>query len=494
MRLSRTIVACSLACCFALTPCAGFTTSEPAAAPVGNVSVWVTSPDRDQLLAQHPDIAFEDDGPTATPSNVQVDPGQRFQEIDGFGGALTDSSAWLISTGLSAEMHRRVMHDLFDPQAGIGLSYVRIAIGASDFAREHYTYDDLTSGQTDPGLAGFSIEHDRAYIVPVLKEALVLNPRLHILASPWSPPAWMKLPPTLFGGTLNPAWYATYADYLIRFIRAYEHEGIPIAAITVQNEPHYATPDYPGMYLDAPAATTFVRDYLGPAFVRAGLTTQILVWDHDWDEPDYPLSVLGDPGARAYVAGSAFHCYNGESTSQTEVHDAYPDKDIYLTECSGYDPVEFGADLSRVVRDVIIGGTRNWARAVLLWNLVLDPHDGPHTGGCTSCTPLITVGGPTQVSYGPEYYALGHVSRFVLPGARRIEATSNDPGLDIAAFVNVDASIVLLAQNTDLAERSVVVRCGTQRFATILAAGALGSFIWPGAACPPGTRSATPAS
>jgi glucosylceramidase len=243
------------------------------------------------------------------------------------------------------------------------------------------------------------------------------------------------------------------------------------------------------MYLDAPAATTFVRDYLGPAFVRAGLTTQILVWDHDWDEPDYPLSVLGDPTARAYVAGSAFHCYNGESTSQTQVHAAYPDKDIYLTECSGYDPIEFGADLSRVIGDVIIGGTRNWARAVLLWNLALDPHYGPHTGGCTTCTPLITVAGPTQVTYGPEYYALGHVSRFVLPGAHRIEAAGDDPGLDMAAFLNRDNSIVLLAHNADLAERSFVVQCGTHRFATRLAAGAVGSFTWSGAACldAPGT-------
>jgi len=474
-------LATMLAAWFVLASGSGFAAVKPAPASVGDVSAWVTSPDRAQLLAQQANIAFEDDGPTAAPPDVQVDPGQRFQEIDGFGGALTDSSAWLISAVLSAEMHRRVMHDLFDPEAGIGLSYVRVAIGASDFAREHYTYDDLTAGQTDPGLVGFSIDHDRAYIVPLLKEALGLNPRLRILASPWSPPAWMKTPPTLFGGTLNPAWYATYADYLIRFIRAYEHEGIPITAVTVQNEPHYATPDYPGMYIDAAAETTFVRDYLGPALARAGLTTHILVWDHDWDEPDYPLSVLDDPGARAFIAGSAFHCYNGQSISQTEVHAAYPDKAIYLTECSGYDPIEFGADLSRVVRDVVIGGTRNWARAVLLWNLVLDPQYGPHTGGCTTCIPLITVAGPTQVTYGPEYYALGHVSRFVLPGAHRIEAAGNDAALDIAAFLNPDNSVVLLVHNADVVERSFVVQCGPHRFATRLASGAVGSFTWSGA-------------
>jgi glucosylceramidase len=473
MKLATIVLAVCLASCIGLPPRPGVAESE------GDVSVWVTSADRAQLLAQQPDIAFEDAGRAA----VKIDPTQRFQEIDGFGGALTDASAWLISNVLSAETHRRVMRDLFDPQDGIGLSYVRIAIGASDFAREHYTYDDLTNGQTDPRLARFSIEHDRAYIIPLLKEARALNPRLRVLASPWSPPAWMKLPPTLFGGTLDPAWYATYADYFIRFIQAYEREGIPIATITVQNEPHYATPDYPGMYMDAPAQTTFVRNYLGPAVVRAGLSTQILAWDHDWDTPDYPLAVLGDPGARAYVAGSAFHCYNGESTSQTEVHVAYPDKDIYLTECSGYDPIEFDADLSRVVRDVVIGGTRNWARAILLWNLVLDPSYGPHSGGCTTCTPLITVAGPTQVNYGAEYYALGHVSRFVKPGAFRIEAASVDPEPDVAAFVNVDNSVVLLAHNADPVDRSFVVQCGTRRFTTQLAAGVVGSFTWSGAAC-----------
>src|SRR5439155_1054850 len=229
------------------------------------------------------------------------------------------------------------------------------------------------------------------------------------------------------------------------------------------------------------AQTTFVRDYLGPAFVRARLTTQILVWDHDWDTPEYPLSVLGDPGARDYIAGSAFHCYNGESTSQTEVHAAYPDKDIYLSECSGYGPIGFDADLARVARDIIIGGTRNWARAVLLWNLVLDPAYGPHIGGCTTCTPLITVAGPTQVTYGPEYYALGHVSRFVKPGAHRIEVSGDDPELDVAAFVNLDNSVVLLAHNADVDERSFVVQCGTRRFAARLAPGALGSFNWSGA-------------
>jgi glucosylceramidase len=484
MKLVTILVAGCLAWCLSLAPEPAFAASE------GDVSVWVTSPDRTQLLVQQADIAFEDSGRAAGSPGVQVDPGQRFQEIEGFGGALTDSSAWLISTVLSSEMHRRVMRDLFDPQGGIGLSYVRVAIGASDFAREHYTYDDMANGQTDPSLARFSIDHDRAYIVPVLKEALALNPRLRVLASPWSPPAWMKLPPTLFGGTLNPAWYTAYADYLVRFIRAYEREGIPIAAITVQNEPHYATPDYPGMYMDASVQTTLVRDYLGPAFVRAGLSTRILVWDHDWDTPEYPLSVLGDQGAREYIAGSAFHCYNGESTGQTEVHDAYPDKAIYVTECSGYDPIEFDADLARVVRDVIIGGTRNWARAILLWNLVLDPSYGPHTGGCTTCTPLVTVAGPTQVTYGAEYYALGHVSRFVKPGAHRIEATATSAELGVAAFINADNSVVLLAHNADLAEQRFVVQCGTRRFATRLAPSALGSFTWSAAAClnAPGTE------
>ena len=410
------------------------------------VAVWLTTGDRAQLLAREPDLRFADGGGTGF--GITVDTATIYQEIVGFGAAITDASAWLIQHKLTATARDALLRDLFGAEPGIGLSFTRLTMGASDFSRSHYSYDDMPAGQSDSTLANFSIEPNRAELLPVVKQALAINPDLKIMASPWSAPAWMKTTGSLIQGTLRPDAYGPFAEYFRRYITAYAAEGVPIYAITVQNEPHYEPADYPGMRLDPPARAAFVGRYLGPLFAREGIGTLILDWDHNWDEPQSPLAVLADTVARRYIAGVAWHCYGGDVSVQTTVHDAYPDKDAYFTECSGgaWAPV-FADNLLWTVRTLVIGATRGWARGVLLWNLALDETSGPHTGGCGNCRGVVTINSTSgAVTRNEEYYALAHASRFVRPGARRIASTAI-PGLDTVAFTNPDGSKVLIVAN-----------------------------------------------
>ncbi|HEX2778721.1 MAG TPA: glycoside hydrolase family 30 beta sandwich domain-containing protein, partial [Gemmatimonadaceae bacterium] len=296
----------------------------------------------------------------------------------------------------------------------------------------------------------------------------------------WSAPGWMKTTGSLIKGTLTDSGYPALAEYLKRYVRAYEAEGIPIFALTVQNEPHFEPENYPGMSLPPAARARLLRDYLGPLFAREGIQTKILDWDHNWDQPDSPLAVLADTGARRYVAGVAWHCYGGNIAAQGQVHDAYPDKETYFTECSGgnWSP-NWAENLKFFVGTLIIDGTRNWAKGVLLWNLALDESYGPHLGGCGDCRGVVTIGSGGYVTRNVEYYSLAHASRFVRPGARRIGSTSNLDGVQTVAFRNADdGSKVLVALNTATVERTLVVRVGTQAFHYVLPAGAAVTFHW----------------
>jgi glucosylceramidase len=466
--------------------------------------VWVTTPDGAERLSDEGTVGFSD--APATAPTVVVDPTLAFQRMQGFGGAITDSSATVLYR-LSAAARGAAMRSLFDPVTGDGLDYLRQPVGGSDFvAAAPYTYDDLPAGETDYPQQSFSISHDQAQILPLLRQAKALNPRLQIVASPWSPPAWMKTSGSLIGGRLidDPRIYRSYALYLLKFVEAYRANGVTVNTITVQNEPQNRNPTgYPGT--DMPSwQEEKVIDDLGPMLRASGLPAQILAYDHNWSEhpndiastpPDetadinrYPQNVLSSAAAR-WVSGVAYHCYNGDPSAMTALHNQFPSKAIYFTECSGSqsaDPAStFSDTLKWHARNLIIGATRNWAETVINWNLALDPSGGPHVGGCGTCTGIVTVGPGDTVTDDAEYYTLGHLARFVRPGAVRIASTSfgttgwNGQIMDVA-FRDPDGTTVLVAHNENDNPQTFAVREGGQAFTYTLPGGALATFTWRG--------------
>lgn len=446
----------------------------------GGIEVYQSSEELKESIARKPDLAF---GAARAPHlTITVDDTVKYQEIDGFGASLTDSSAWLLSRKLTDAQRKAVMEMLFDPKKGIGLGILRQPMGASDFALEDYSYDDMPQGETDPELRKFSVEHDRSYILPLLREALALNPNMKVIASPWSPPGWMKTSGSMIRGALLPSAYGPFANYFVKFVQAYEAAGVPIFAVTPQNEPVNVPTNYPGMDMTAGEQARFLRNDLGPAFRKAGIQAKILVFDHNWDLIDYPISVLNDAQAASYSAGVAIHCYGGSVTAQGELHERFPDKGIWLTECSGGD-WQKGKLLDQQVR-LIIGATRNWARSVVLWNLALNQNHEPFLGGCTNCRGIVTVkddATPAEVIPTVDYTALGHVSKFLQPGARRIESnTFGQASLEDVAFQNPDGSVVLLVLNGTDAILPFNIGWKGKFAACKLPPSAVATFLWNG--------------
>lgn len=485
MRSSRPFISVilSMTLVFSFLPSLFPNSASVASAASEKVEVWVTTGDKSKLLSKEPDVAFTSTG-TSNRYTIQVDENKSYQEIEGFGAALTDSSAWLFGSVLPDTEKAKVIEQLFDPNNGVGFSYIRLPMGSSDFARSHYTYNDTEGNVEDPDLVKFSIDHDREYIIPVLKQALALSPEIKVMGSPWSAPAWMKDNKSLAKGKLKPEYYGAYAQYFVKFIQAYAAEGIKIDAVTIQNEPHHEAGNYASMRMEAAEQAEFIKNYLGPAFEATDIRTKIITWDHNWNEPEYPIEILNDPAAKKYIAGSAFHGYAGSVENQAQVHDLHPDRGIYFTESSGGDfsPV-FGNNLVWDVQNLIIGATRNWAKTSLKWNLALDEEHGPRVGGCTDCRGVVTANkeSKTITSLNEEYYAFGHASKFVRPGAVRIKSnTFGDGSIENVAFKNKDGSKALIVLNSSKAEREFKVQWGGGSFAYILPAGAVATFKWDG--------------
>jgi glucosylceramidase len=372
------------------------------------------------------------------------------------------------------------MQDLFG-RDGVGFSFVRVPMGASDFSQRHYSYDDASGAPAESGLDRFSIEPDKEAKLPLLRRALEINPALKIMASPWSAPGWMKTTGSLIKGTLRVESYDAFATYFVKFIRAYGAEGVPVYAISLQNEPNFEPENYPGMRLDAKARAELIGKYFGPMFAREEISTLILDWDHNWDLPQQPIDVLSDSLASKYVQGVAWHCYGGEVGAQSVVHDRYPEKDAYFTECSGgeWSP-KFDENLKWTVANLIIGSTRNWARGVLMWNLALDENHGPHLGGCDNCRGVVTIDSRSgEYRREVDYYALGHASKFVRQGAWRIGSTGGGTSLSHVAFVNADdSSRVLIVLNSSGDRQRVTVRDGGNAFSYELPRSSVVSFVW----------------
>ena len=470
------IAACAVGACGSAAT-APETTDGPA------VAAWITTGDKTSLLARDA-TAMVFAHQVARPLTIDVDDTRRYQTMVGFGASITDASAWLMQNRMSPAQREALLQELFGRgETGVGLDFTRLTIGASDFSRQHYTLDDRPAGQTDLPLAHFSIEPNRADVLPVVRRALAINPKLQVMASPWSAPAWMKTSGSLIKGTLKPEMHDAFARYMVRYVEAYAAEGVPIFALTLQNEPHFEPDDYPGMRLEAPARADIIGRHLGPLLRQRGLKTQLIDWDHNWDVPESPLAVLADPVARPFVGGVGWHCYVAESNlpNQTLVHNAHPDKDTWFTECSGGEwKPHWPETLPWMARNIVIGTTRHWARGVLMWNLALDENHGPHLGGCKDCRGMVTIDSKTgAVTRNLEYYAFAHASKFVRPGAQRIDSTTASDGLDTVAFRNADdGTIALVVSNSAAAERRFAVRHGGRTFDYTMPRESIATFVW----------------
>ncbi|HEY3872147.1 MAG TPA: RICIN domain-containing protein [Actinocrinis sp.] len=455
--------------------------ATPALAAGPAVSVWETTTNQSQLLAAQAGTSFAS-GASSQGQVITVDPTTTYQTMTGFGASFTDSSADLV---YNSPLRNSIMTKLFDPSQGIGLDFLRQPIGASDFSLNLFSYDDMPSGQSDPTLADFSVAHDQSYIIPILKQALSINPATTIMATPWSPPGWMKTSGSMIGGSLQSADYQYFANYLVKFLQAYQAAGVPVALITPQNEPEYSPSNYPGSTLTSAQEASFIANNLGPAMKSAGLSTGILDYDHNWNDPSFPETVLGDSAAAQYVVGTAWHCYAGDPSAQTTVEQAYPSKGTYFTECSGTqasNPSQTFADsLDWQTENLIIGATRNYAKTVVTWNMALNPSGGPSMN-CTTCTGVVTVDNSADTAtYNAEYYVLGQASKFVKPGAVRINSNTFGSGsVEDVAFQNPDGSTALIVLNSDTSNAHTFgVSENGNDFSYTVPAGAVATFTWP---------------
>jgi glucosylceramidase len=441
--------------------------------PGESISTWITNGDKSALLQKQTDQTF------GTTNNsypfIDVDTTQTFQSIDGFGYTLTGGSAYLINR-LGAAERSSLLQELFgSAENSIGLSYLRISIGASDLSSSVFSYDDLPAGQTDVNLAQFNLSQDTVDLIPLLKQILSINPNIKILATPWSPPVWMKDNASSIGGSLQAQYYDVYGRYFVKYIQQMQAKGITIHAVAPQNEP-LNPGNNPSMLMTAQQQTAFIKNILGPAFQSAGITTKIIIYDHNCDRPDYPIAILNDAGARPFIDGSAFHLYAGDISTLSSIHDLFPDKNVYFTEQWTAGSGSFDGDLKWHLKNVIIGSLRNWSKVALEWNLANDPSYNPHTtGGCTECKGALTIGG--GVTRNVSYYIIAHAAKFVPPGSVRI-GSNVVGGLNNVAFKTPAGKKVLIVLNDGATPTSFNIRFKGQWIATGLASGAVGTYVW----------------
>jgi len=446
-------------------------------------NVYLTTPDAKQLMTLQPVLNA---GKDTAAVNIRIDTGLHYQEIEGFGAAMTGSSAYVMQQYMNASQRDTLLEALFDAQKGIGINYIRMSVGASDFSVAPYSYDDMPAGKRDDSLLHFSIERD-SVLLSVLKQVVAINPGIHVMGTPWSPPGWMKTSDKLEGGALRTDAYEVYAKYFVKYLKAFNNRGIRITALTVQNEPQYEAA-YPSMKMTAREQAMFIKEYLGPILAHEGLKPEIMLFDHNWNSPEYPISILDDTAVAKYTTGVAFHCYEGAVGAMSQVHAAHPEKGLYFTECSGgsWAP-SFADNLQYMVGNLLIGTVNNWSKNVLLWNIALDEHNGPTTNqpdtgkvnrGCMTCRGVVTVQSTNgAVTKNIEYYALGHFSKFVRSGAVRVYSTPVE-GLVNTAFLNKDGSRVLVVLNTGKEDRGFSVQDGAEVYPYILKAGAVSTVIF----------------
>ncbi len=441
----------------------------------GEVEFWMTRGNKSVLFEKQDSLARQatSDGLVT----IDVDSTQTYQEIDGFGFALTGGSATVINQ-MTEQKRVELLNELFLTTGNsIGVSYIRISLGASDLSAEPFTYDETPDGEPDLNLDYFSLEEEREDLLPVLKQIIQLNPDIKILASPWTPPTWMKTNKSFMGGALKKEYYDVYARFFVKYIQWMAGEGITIDAITVQNEPLHDG-NNPSMYMSAEDQADFIKTALGPRFEESNIKTKIIIYDHNLDRIDYPLTVLNDSQANKYIDGSAFHLYAGEIGSMSTVKAQFPDKNLYFTEQWTGSNGDFAGDLKWHVGTLIIGATRNWSRNVLEWNLASDQYFNPHTdGGCSMCQGALTITG-NSFTRNVSYYIIAHASKFVRPGSIRIKSDTSDE-LQTVAFLTTEGKKVLIVLNNGTSiSTKFNIRYNGKIFTSALWSGAVGTYIW----------------
>jgi O-glycosyl hydrolase len=451
-------------------------TPTPTPTAKNEVDFWLTTGNQSALLQKQTSVLAFGSKANIYP-NIEINETQKYQTIDGFGFTLTGGSAQVINQ-LTAQKKKDLLQELFGSgDTSIGLSYLRISIGASDLSASTFTYDDMPTGQTDVSLANFSLAPDMTDLIPLLKEILAINPTIKIMGSPWSAPLWMKDNNNFMGGSLQPKYYEVYAQYFVKFIQKMKGEGIVIDAVTPQNEPLHGG-NNPSMVMTALQQADFIKNNLGPAFKAANIATKIISYDHNCDNPQYPITILKDAAAYPFVTGSAFHLYGGDISALSTVHDAFPDKDVYFTEQYTSSTGAFDGDLKWQTKNVIIGSMRNWSKNALQWNLANDGSFGPHTqGGCTTCKGAITINSSESLNRNVGYYAAAHASKFVPAGSVRI-GSAVVGNLHNVAFKTPDGKKVLLVVNDGNTAELFNVKYNGKWITTSLEGGAVGTYIW----------------
>lgn len=409
---------------------------------------------------------------------ITIDPETTYQAMEGFGFTLSQGSAkHLLSMSDSARS--ALLEELFgNGEKDIRTSYIRLAVAASDLNEFPFSYNDLSDSlATDPELENFSLSYDTLDVIPVLKQILKINPNIKLMASPWSPPKWMKDNKDTRGGSLLEEFEPVYAQYLVKYIQEMGKLGFQIDALTIQNEPLHPG-NNPSLLMLPEQQARFIGQHLGPAFQAAGIKTKILVYDHNADRPDYPITVLSDSIANPFIDGSAFHLYGGQIEALSEVHQAFPDKNIYFTEQWVGAPGSLEGDIPWHVKNLVIGAARNWAKTVLEWNISSNPQLTPHTdrGGCEKCLGAVTIDGDL-VTRNPAYYVIAHASKFVDSGSVRIDSNTFE-GLPNVAFLRPDGKKVLIALNDSPKPISFQIVDKEKVFYAELNPGATGTWIW----------------
>lgn len=435
------------------------------------VQWWLSVEQGPERLAPQPPLSWSI--PTKktkrTQESIVIDPNERYQTILGFGASFDHATCWNLMQ-LPESLRRETLRRLVSSSDGIGMNLMRICIGTSDFTPEPwYSYDDVPDGETDVPLRRFSIEKDRKYVLPILRMAKAENPDLLYFASPWSPPGWMKTSGRMEGGSLREEYFQVYAKYLAEFVEAYAGEGIPLYAMTVQNEPAYEDPHYPTCFWTVEAYHRFIRDALVPTFQKRGITVPVWGWDHNWNTLEYAEALLRDPVCRTVVKGTGFHLYEGKVTAQTELHKKFPGVPIYFTEGSTY-----GARGAAQIIEIL----KNWACSYNAWVTMLDENRQPNRGPHHADPTCVVRRADNTVEYRFDYYMYGHFSKFIPRGSVRIRSSGGPLSVEHAAFLTPDGRCVLVVVNLGKSTCAISVRMGDRMFPASLAPKSLSTFCF----------------